>query len=76
MVLGAIIAAALAIIVFFASKVILFSDRERISMSALFAGGACISTGGFIIGPEVGYFSTGALLILFSLLLAYENEGE
>jgi predicted permease len=76
MVLGAIIAAVLAIAVFFVSKFVVFSDRERVSMSALFAGGTCISTGGFIISPEVGFIATGTLLIFFSLLLAYENEGE
>jgi len=76
MVLGAIIAAVLAIGVFFASRFVLFSDRERVSMSVLFAGGTCISTGGFMVGPEVGFFVTGALLIFLSLLLAYENEGE
>lgn len=76
MVLGAIIAAALAIAVFFVSKFIVFSDRERVSMSALFAGGTCTATGGFLVSDEVGFFVTGALLIFFSLLLAYENEGE
>lgn len=76
MILGAIIAAALAVVVFFTSKFIVFSDRERISMSSIFAGAACISTGGFIVSAEVGYFATGAFLILFGLLLAFENEGE
>lgn len=76
MVLGAIIAAALAIAVFFVSKFVVFSDRERISMSALFAGGTCISTGGFIISPEAGFVATGVLLILFGIMLAFENEGE
>lgn len=76
MFLGAAIAAVLAVSVFFVSKFIVYSDRERISMSALFAGGTCASTGGFIISPEVGYFVTGGLLIVLGFLLAFENEGE
>lgn len=76
MVVGAIVAGLLAVAVFFASKLIVFSERERISMSALVSGGACLSTGGFIVNPEVGFFVTGAFLILLSLLFAYENEGE
>lgn len=76
MVLGAIIAAVLAIAVFFASKFVVFSDRERVSMSFLFAGGACAATGGFLVSPEVGYFVTGGLFIVFGFLLAYEDESE
>jgi hypothetical protein len=76
MVLGAIIAAVLAIGVFFASRFVVFSDRERVSMSVLFAGGTCISAGGFMVNEKVGFFVTGAFLVFLSLLLAYENEGE
>lgn len=75
MVLGAIVAAALAIIIFFATKRIVTSERDRISISALAAGGTCASTGGFLIGEAVGFFVTGGFLILLSLLFAYENEG-
>lgn len=76
MFLGAAIAAVLAVGVFFASKFVIFSDRERVAMSALFAGSACAATGGFIISLEVGYFVTGGLLIALGGLLAFENEGE
>jgi hypothetical protein len=75
MVVGGIVAAALAIIVFFSTKRVVTSERDRVSISALVAGGTCASTGGFMVGEAVGFFVTGGFLILLSLLFAYDNEG-
>lgn len=76
MVLGVVIAGVLAVAVFFVSKFVVFSDRERISASAFVSGTTCLATGGFLVSEEVGFFVTGALLVLLSLLLAYEEESD
>lgn len=76
MVVGAVIAGVMAVSVFFLSKFFIFSDRERVSTSLLSAGATCVSTGGFLVGPETGFAVTGAMLILFGVLLGFENNGE
>lgn len=72
MVLGGIASASLALLVYFASRWMVGSQRERISLSALFAGGACLATSGFLVNEALGYFAVGTLLVVFSFLLAYE----
>jgi len=72
MVVGGIVASVLAIAVYFGSKFIVDSYRERVSTAVLVSGASCITTAGFIVGPEFGYFALGFLLIVLSLLLGYE----
>lgn len=72
MVLGGIASASLALLVYFASRWMVGSQRERISLSSLFAGGTCLATSGFLVDEALGYFAVGALLVVFSFLLAYE----
>lgn len=72
MVLGGVIAALLAVITYFAGKFLVSTRRERVSLSALFAGGACISTSGFLVDPALGYFAVGFVSVAFAILLGYE----
>jgi hypothetical protein len=47
--------------------------RERVSLAALSAGGACVATSGFLVSSALGYFAVGALSVAFAILLGYET---
>lgn len=74
MYLGAILAILLAAAVFVAGKWLASSMRERISLSFMFGGAACVCVGGFLIDLALGYLLVGALGIGFALLLGYESN--
>lgn len=73
MVLGGIIAGLLSVLIYFVSKFLVSTQRERCSLSALFAGATCVTTSGFLVNAVLGYFALGAILIIFSFLLGYET---
>lgn len=72
MLLGGILAGFLTVAVYFASKLLVATQREQISMAAMFGGGTCISTSGFLVSPELGFLAVGVLAVVFAVLLGYE----
>lgn len=72
MVLGGVLATIFAIGTYFVGKFLVATRRERVSLSALSAGGVCMSTSGFLVDPALGYFAIGALSVAFAILLGYE----
>lgn len=73
MLLGGILAGLVAASVFFASRWLSSSIRERISLSSLASGATCVSTAGFLVNAALGFLATGALIVLFGILLGYES---
>lgn len=72
MVLGGIIAAAVAVAVYFLSKFVVATQRERVSISFLFAGATCLANAGFLVNAALGYLAIGLLCLFFSVVLGYE----
>jgi hypothetical protein len=72
MLLGGILAGLLTVAVYFASKMLVATQRERISIGLFFGGAACISTAGFLVSPELGFLAVGLLALLFAVALGYE----
>jgi len=73
MVVGAVIAGLLALTVYFGSKFLMSTQRERISASAIICGAACISVAGFLVDSALGFLAVGLNLVLISILLGYEQ---
>jgi|APGre2960657444_1045066.scaffolds.fasta_scaffold04110_3 hypothetical protein len=74
MITGAVIAGFLALAVYFASKLLINTQRERIAASAIVSGAVCISTAGFLVDSALGFLAVGLNLVAISLLLGYEQS--
>lgn len=76
MVVGAILAVVFAVAVYFATKRLMFIERERISAAALVASTTCLSTAGFLVSNSLGFLAVGLCLAALGLLLGYDGGGE
>lgn len=71
--LGGIIAAVLAVSIFFGTRFLPMLQRERVSSAFLGAGSALAATGGFYISTAVGYFVVGGLVLALGLLFGFDG---
>lgn len=72
MLLGGILAGLVTVAIYFASKLLVATQREQISIGLFFGGATCIATAGFLVNPELGFLATGLLALLFAVALGYE----
>lgn len=73
MVIGGVLAGLVSVIVYFAAKALVSTQRDRLALSALWGGGVCISTSGFLVSAPLGYLAVGLISVFFSILLAYQS---